>query len=491
MQHEITRLTSENLDLRESIDKQTDQIRKLKKLLKVYAKKLKDGEGLPEKWQWVRPSMSVSSELAAEIAAELEGEENAAASGDAIATVIHRERSYMGMLEYKKEDEGALIKNLILDLKPKISTGHIPGLPAYILFMCVRHTDYVNDDEKVKSLLTSTINGIKKVVKRHSDDLERITMWLANTCRLLHTLKQYSGEKQFQAENTSKQTEQSLRNFDLSEYRQVFSDLAVWNYQALMKLMEELIQNSIVPAILEHEAIAGLTASKPSGLRGRASSNAKEMEDGKDSQISLDALMRVLNSYMRIVKQHAVDPELVKQIFRQLFYYLCAGALNNLLLRKDMCNWSKGMQIRYNLSHLEQWLRDNSLHEFGAQAALEPIIQASQLLQARKTDSDVESICDMCSKLTTAQIVKILNIYTPVDEFEERVPIAFIRKIQARLKTRDSQQVSSTAGTASSTTLLLDTKYSYPVTFPFNPSSVALETISVPDQLHLGFLVRH
>ena len=51
------------------------------------------------------------------------------------------------------------------DLKPKVSTGHIPGLPAYILFMCVRHTDYVNDDDKVKSLLTSTINGIKKVVK--------------------------------------------------------------------------------------------------------------------------------------------------------------------------------------------------------------------------------------------------------------------------------------------------------------------------------------
>ncbi|XP_055872959.1 unconventional myosin-Va-like isoform X4 [Biomphalaria glabrata] len=483
MQHEITRLTSENLDLRESMDKQSDQIRKLKKMLKVYAKKLKDGEGWPDKWNWVRPSMSVSSDLAAEIAAEIENEENTT-STDAIATVIHRERSYMGMLEFKKEDEGALIKNLIQDLKPKLASGLIPGLPAYILFMCVRHTDYVNDDEKVKSLLTATINGIKKVVKRHSDDLERITLWLANTCRLLHTLKQYSGEKQFQNENTPKQNEQSLRNFDLSEYRQVFSDLAVWNYQALMKLMEELIQPNIVPAILEHEAIAGLTASKPSGLRGRSSSNARELEDGKDSQHALDALMRTLNSYMRIVKQHAVDPELVKQIFRQLFYFLCAGALNNLLLRKDMCNWSKGMQIRYNLSHLEQWLRDNNLHEFGAQAALEPIIQASQLLQARKTDSDVDSVCDMCSKLTTAQIVKILNIYTPVDEFEERVPVAFIRKIQSKLKEREEQ------GTASNT-LLLDTKYSYPVTFPFNPSSVALETITVPEQLHLGFLIKH
>ncbi|KAK6184797.1 hypothetical protein SNE40_007184 [Patella caerulea] len=455
MQHEITRLTSENLDLREEIDKHTNQIRMLKKMVKVYSKKLQAGE-------------------AAEIQAELERAESIDSNGS-LATVKQKERAFMGMLELKKEDEGTLIKNLILDLKPKVAAGLIPGLPAYVLFMIVRQTDFTNDDEKVRGLLTNTINGIKKVVKRHNDDLERITLWLANTCRLLHTLKQYSGEKAFQTENTPKQNEQCLRNFDLSEYRQVFSDLAVWIYQGLLKRMEELIQPSIVPAILEHEAISGLNASKPSGLRGRASSNAREL-DGND--YTLDSLMKALNNYMRIVTQHAVDPELAKQIFRQVFYYICAGSLNNLLLRKDMCNWSKGMQIRYNLSHLEQWLRDNKLHESGAIIALDPIIQASQLLQARKTDSDVESISDMCSKLTNAQIVKILNLYTPVDEFEERVPISFIRKIQEKLKSRDD----------TNNTLLMDTKYSYPVTFPFNPSNIQLESIEVPDVLHLSML---
>lgn len=53
----------------------------------------------------------------------------------------------------------------LTDLKPKLAAGLIPGLAAYVIFMCVRHTDYVNDDEKVKTLLTSSINGIKKVVK--------------------------------------------------------------------------------------------------------------------------------------------------------------------------------------------------------------------------------------------------------------------------------------------------------------------------------------
>lgn len=41
----------------------------------------------------------------------------------------------------------------------------IPGLPAHLLFMCVRYADSLNDASMVKSLMNSTINGIKQVVK--------------------------------------------------------------------------------------------------------------------------------------------------------------------------------------------------------------------------------------------------------------------------------------------------------------------------------------
>lgn len=40
----------------------------------------------------------------------------------------------------------------------------IPSLPAYLLFMCVRHADYLNDEAKLKSLMNSIIVGIKKVI---------------------------------------------------------------------------------------------------------------------------------------------------------------------------------------------------------------------------------------------------------------------------------------------------------------------------------------
>uniref|UniRef100_A0A8C4JX91 Myosin VA n=1 Tax=Dromaius novaehollandiae TaxID=8790 RepID=A0A8C4JX91_DRONO len=389
--------------------------------------------------------------------------------------IPRKEKDFQGMLEYKKEDEQKLVKNLILELKPRgVAVNLIPGLPAYILFMCVRHADYLNDDQKVRSLLTSTINGIKKVLKKRGDDFETVSFWLSNTCRFLHCLKQYSGEEGFMKHNTPRQNEHCLTNFDLAEYRQVLSDLAIQIYQQLVRVLENILQPMIVSGMLEHETIQGVSGVKPTGLRKRTSSIADE------GTYTLDSIIRQLNSFHSVMCQHGMDPELIKQVVKQMFYIIGAVTLNNLLLRKDMCSWSKGMQIRYNVSQLEEWLRDKNLMNSGAKETLEPLIQAAQLLQVKKkTDEDAEAICSMCNALTTAQIVKVLNLYTPVNEFEERVLVSFIRTIQMRLRDRkDSPQ------------LLMDAKHIFPVTFPFNPSSLALETIQIPASLGLGFISR-
>uniref|UniRef100_A0A4W3KJX6 Unconventional myosin-Va n=1 Tax=Callorhinchus milii TaxID=7868 RepID=A0A4W3KJX6_CALMI len=450
LQHEITRLTNENLDLMEQLEKQDKTVRKLKKQLKVFAKKI---VGQTEN---VSPAQIVDEPIRP-------------------VNIPRKEKDFQGMLEYKKDDELKLIKNLILELKPRgVAVNLIPGLPAYIMFMCVRHADYVNDDQKVRSLLTSTINGIKKVLKKRSDDVEIVSFWLSNTCRFLHCLKQYSGEEAFMKHNTTRQNDHCLRNFDLAEYRQVISDLAIQIYQQLTKVKENILQPMIVSGMLEHETIQGVSGLKPTGLRKRTSSIADE------GTYTLDSIVRQLNNFHSIMCQHGMDPELIKQIVKQMFYIIGSVTLNNLLLRKDMCSWSKGMQIRYNVSQLEEWLRDKNLQNSGAKETLEPLIQAAQLLQVKKkTDEDAEAICSMCNALTTAQIVKVLNLYTPVNEFEERVTASFIRNIQVRLQNRkDSPQ------------LLMDAKHIFPVTFPFNPSSLALETIQIPSSMNLGFLSR-
>ncbi|KAM9311371.1 unconventional myosin-Va isoform 1-T1 [Gastrophryne carolinensis] len=479
LQHEITRLTNENLyfeelyaddpmkyqsyrislyrriiDLMEQLEKQDKTVRKLKKQLKVFAKKI--GELEVGQMENVSPGQIVDEPIRP-------------------LNIPRKEKDFQGMLDYKKDDETKLIKNLILDLKPRgVAVNLIPGLPAYILFMCVRHADYLNDDQKVRSLLTSTINGIKKILKKRGDDFETVSFWLSNTCRFLHCLKQYSGEEAFMKHNTTRQNEHCLTNFDLAEYRQVLSDLAIQIYQQLIRVLENILQPMIVSGMLEHETIQGVSGVKPTGLRKRTSSIADE------GTYTLDSIVRQLNTFHSIMCQHGTDPELIKQVVKQMFYIIGAVTLNNLLLRKDMCSWSKGMQIRYNVSQLEEWLRDKNLMNSGAKETLEPLIQAAQLLQVKKkTDEDAEAICSMCNALTTAQIVKVLNLYTPVNEFEERVLVSFIRNIQLRLRDRkDTPQ------------LLMDAKHIFPVTFPFNPSSLALETIQIPGSLGLAFLSR-
>uniref|UniRef100_A0A8B9K8D2 Myosin VB n=1 Tax=Astyanax mexicanus TaxID=7994 RepID=A0A8B9K8D2_ASTMX len=447
VQQEITRLTNENLDLKEVMEKLEKNERKLKKQLRIYIKKVQELEGQ------IIPIPELTRQV----------------------TVQRKDKDFEGMLEYIKEDEALLIRTLVTDMKPHVVSATVPCLPAYILFMCIRHADYINDDQKVHSMLTSTINAVKKVLKKNNDDFEMTSFWLANTSRLLHCLKQYSGDEAFMTQNTSKQNEHCLKNFDLAEYRQVLSDLSIQIYQQLIKIAESILQPMIVSAMLESGSLTGV---KPMGYRNRSSS--MDCETGGPGGYTLEALIRQLGQFNTIMGEHGLDPEIGQQVIRQLFYSINAVTLNNLLLRKDVCSWSTGMQLRYNISQMEEWLRGRNLHQSGVMATIEPLIQAAQLLQVKKkTSQDAEAICTLCSALTTQQIVKILNLYTPLNEFEERVTVSFIRDIQNRLQDRIENKQ-----------LLVDTKHTFPVLFPYTPSALSLETIHMPASLNLDFLVR-
>ena len=79
------------------------------------------------------------------------------------------------------------------------------------------------------------------------------------------------------------------------------------------------------------------------------------------------------------------------------------------------------------MSQLEDWCRLVGAESEGVASQLTPIIQASKLLQMRKTNlSDVDAICDLCTQLNALQVQKILTMYTPTDEFEGRVPEAVV-----------------------------------------------------------------
>ncbi|NXH18417.1 MYO5C protein, partial [Bucco capensis] len=435
IKQETTRLTVENMDLEEKLDMKDRIIKKLEDQIKTLTKTMERAEAHV-------PSLS---------------------------------KEYIGMMEYKKEDEERIIQNLILDLKPRgVVVNMIPGLPAHILFMCVRYADYLNDADMLKSFMNATIDGIKTVVKEHSEDFEMLSFWLSNTYYFLNCLKQYSGEEEFMKCNTPRQNKNCLKHFDLSEYRQILSDLAIRIYHQFIIVMENNIQPMIVPGMLEYESLQGISGLKPTGFRKRSSSI-----DDTDTY-TMTSILQQLSYFYSTMCQNGLDSELLKQAVKQLFFLIGAIALNSLFLRKDMCSCRKGMQIRCNISYLEEWLKDKNLQSSNAKETLEPLSQAAWLLQVKKiTDDDAKEICEHCTSLSTVQIVKILNSYTPIDDFEKRVTPAFVRKVQALLNSREDVPQ-----------LMLDTKYLFQVTFPYTPSPHALELIQVPSSFKLGFLTR-
>uniref|UniRef100_A0A8C6RYR2 Myosin VC n=1 Tax=Nannospalax galili TaxID=1026970 RepID=A0A8C6RYR2_NANGA len=412
-QQEASRLTLENRDLEEELDMKNRMIKKLQDQVKALTKKI--------------------------------------------------EKDYRGML-----------LTALLPLPRGVVVNMIPGLPAHILFMCVRYADSLNDADMLKSLMNSTINGIKQVVKEHLEDLEMLSFWLSNTCHFLNCLKQYSGEEEFMKHNSPHQKKNCLNNFDLTEYRQILSDVAIRIYHQFILVMENNIQPIIVPGMLEYESLQGISGLKPTGFRKRSSSI-----DDTDAY-TMTSVLQQLSYFYSTMCQNGLDPELVRQAVKQLFYLIGAVTLNSLLLRKDMCSCRKGMQIRCNISYLEEWLKDKNLQNSLAKETLEPLSQAAWLLQVKKiTDSDAKEISECCTSLSAVQIIKILNSYTPIDDFEKRVTPSFVRKVQALLNNRgDSSQ------------LMLDTKYIFQVTFPFTTSPHALEMIQIPSSFKLGFLRR-
>ncbi|XP_030281366.1 unconventional myosin-Vc [Sparus aurata] len=436
LRQEISRLTAENMDIEELLDQKDRLIKKLLNQIK---------------------SLEVSQKARKLSASAMP-------------------KDYLGMLECKREDEPRLIQNIILDLKPRgVVVGMIPVLPAYIIFMCIRHADYLNDEGKLKSLMNEVIKAVKKVIMSYHKDFELLSFWLSNVYQLLNCLKQYSGEEEFMKQSTPRQKKNCLQNFDLSEHRQILSDLAIHIYHQFISVMEKSLTPAIVPGMLEHESLQGISSMKPTGFRKRSSSIYEDSET-----YTISSIIQQLSVFHSTMSQHGMEQGLVKQAVKQLFFLVGATTFNNIMLRKDMCSCRKGMQIRCNISYLEEWLKEKELQSSNAIDTLRPLSQAAWLLQVNKsTDDDAKEISDKCTELNSVQIVKILNSYTPIDDFEKRVSSSFVRKVQSLLQDRDG-----------SSQLMLDSDYRFQVTFPFCSSPQALELLQVPSSLHLAFLAR-
>lgn len=164
---------------------------------------------------------------------------------------------------------------------------------------------------------------------------------------------------------------------------------------------------------------------------GRRKSSFSFLEE---EAITVEVLLQHLDYFYTTMNQHGVDNDLIKQVVRQLYYIIGTVSFNHLLLKKDMCSWSTGLQIRsgffvgekrpvraavflgqadcsavsgfrYNIWQLQDWLINRELADCGAKEKLEPLKQAALLLQIdKRTEADAASISSLCTAISPTQV---------------------------------------------------------------------------------------
>lgn len=132
-----------------------------------------------------------------------------------------------------------------------------------------------------------------------------------------------------------------------------------------------------------------------------------------------------------------------------------------------------------------------------------PLTEAALLLQSRKSDADVDSICEICPSLTSAQIMKQVKSYTS-DDCEDAISPTFIEKLNAKLK---EIKVNDTVREKVVTTFIIifnviillfqslnetftmDENYIQPFRVIFKYNDIKLEDIEIPEVMKIDDLV--
>lgn len=71
--------------------------------------------------------------------------------------------------------------------------------------------------------------------------------------------------------------------------------------------------------MLEHESLPGVSdVPKPSGIRSSAFTAADAtVKNGE--RCTIDTLLKKLNEFLNMLNSHGVDPEIVNQVFKQVW----------------------------------------------------------------------------------------------------------------------------------------------------------------------------
>lgn len=375
------------------------------------------------------------------------------------------------MFVFQEHELDRILDIIITKMTPQRSPSQKP-VPANMIFLSARYAHYHASSELLERLLVSAMDRINDVVERFQWDMTILAFWISNATLLLHYLKKDAGL----VEATS-------------EFQAHLAELINEIFILIVRDAERRLDKVLDPAMLEHEIIPGFEdvtfqnewrlfkkkvtiKEEPLEKRFRPPSPKQRAKPAPRNVTSL------LSSTLFVLDLYDIHSVITAQIISQLLYWIGAELFNRIMSNRKYLARTKAMQIRMNISILEDWARTNnrqaehyehgdmkSSGETTADAArqhLAPVIQLLQWLQCFSSlgADDLEALVgtlQQLKRMTPQQMIHSATHYRP-EVGEKGLPksatkylVAIQKEAALKKDRRKSRQVSPMPGSTPAT----------------------------------------
>jgi hypothetical protein len=328
------------------------------------------------------------------------------------------------MFVFQSDQLEAIFDLIITNMTPQRSPSQKP-VPANLIFLMARYAHYHMTASLLEDVLTRAMDLINDVIERQQWDMTMLAFWISNATLLLHYLKKDAGLVQA-----------------TTKYQLELAELINEIFILIIRDAERRMNKFLDVAMLDHETIPGLddiafqgewkvfkskqkTKDEPPEKRFRPPSPKRR------AQTSPRNITSLLSSTLFVLDLYDVHSVITSQILSQLLYWIGAELFNRVMTTKKYLSRTKAMQIRMNVSAIEDWARTNNRqpehYENGsttstgentmdaARRHLAPVIQLLQWLQCFSSlGEDHESLVGtlvQLQRLTPTQLIGAVKNY--------------------------------------------------------------------------------
>jgi hypothetical protein len=331
------------------------------------------------------------------------------------------------MFVFQEHELDRILDIVITKMTPQRSPSQKP-VPANMIFLSARYAHYHSSPDLLGRLLLSAMDLINDVVERCQWDMTILAFWISNATLLLHYLKKDAGLVEATA-----------------EFQAQLAELINEIFILIVRDAERRLDKVLDVAMLDHETIPGFeditfqhewkifkrkttVKEEPLEKRLRPPSPKQRAKPAPRNVTSL------LSSTLFVLDLYDIHSVITSQIVSQLLYWIGAELFNRIMSNRKYLARTKAMQIRMNISTLEDWARTNNRQaehyeagetkptgETTADAArrhLAPVIQLLQWLQCFSSlgPDDLEALVgtlQQLKRLTPQQLMHAANHYRP------------------------------------------------------------------------------